>query len=270
MRILKYSCMMIALVLSATGCKKSLISGFEGKVEPNLETVKVKMNFSDDVHSDLGGTFEVKHYGTIEVEPSTPDAPFNVGFRLNLDIVNDQEYVRYDPTTTLPSGQPIPVAVNRAMAQVKLKNEVNPNFDVYAYVDILGREWIGLAMTLKFIDNRYFPAGLSVSQNFLKDKDGRPRGVGAVFGPKVDASNNLLVPGGIAIFANAKALVDEARGRGHLELMDMKGSPYIFEGVRAEYYDAHPNEAYHLQEAFKEVLRANRGTAPRRDGRRGD
>lgn len=263
MRILLYCCMSLALVLGATGCKKSLIAGFEGKVEPNLETVKVQMNFAEDVQSDLGGSFDVKHYGTIEVEPSTPDSPFNVGFRLNLDVVNDQDYVRYDPTTVLPSGQPIPVAVNRAMAQVKLKNEVNQHFDVYAYVDILGREWVGMAMTLKFIDNRYFPAGLSVSKNFLKDKDGRARGVGAVFGPKVDNNNNLLVPGGIAVFANAKALIDEARGRGQFELMDMKGGPYVFEGVRAEYYESRPREAYHLEQAFKEVLRSHMG-------RRGD
>lgn len=260
MRILKAivaSCLTLTVLAGMSGCKKSLIGGFAAKVEPNLETVKVQMNFSDDVQSDLGGSFAVKDYGTIEVEPSTPDSPFNVGFRLNMNIVNDQDYVRLDPTTTLPSGQPIPIAVNRAMAQVKLKNEVNPHFDVYAFVDIVGREWVGLAMTLKFIDNRYFPAGLSVSQNFLKDKQGRARGVAAVFGPKVDENNHLLVPGGIAVFANIKALIDEARGSGKLAVMDMKGGPFMFDGPHADYYEDHPREAYHLQQAFKEVLRAN-------------
>lgn len=253
----------LTLVLSFgfTGCKKNpLIGGFEAKVQPNLESVKAQLNFGKGVVSDLGGTFAVKDYGLIEIEPSTPDSPFNVGFRLNLDIVNDQDYVEFEPTTLLPSGQPIPIAINRAMAQVKLENELNSNFDVYAYVDILGKEWVGMVMTLKFIDNRYFPPGLSVSKGFLKDKAGHPRGVGAVFGPKVGRRNEVLVPGGIAVFANLKSLIDDARGRSSLALFDTKGTPYVFQGTNAAYYRDHKREAYHLEQAFKHVLRENMRT----------
>ena len=247
----------LAISLGFTGCKtSSLIGGFEAKVEPNLETVKAQLNFGKDVVSDLGGTFAVKNYGLIEIEPSTPDSPFNVGFRLNLDIVNDQDYVEYEPTTLLPSGQPIPIAINRAMAQVKLEKQINSNFDLYAYVDILGKEWVGIVMTLKFIDNRYFPPGLSVSKNFLKDKAGYSRGVAAVFGPKVGDRNELLVPGGIAVFANLKSLIDEARGSS-LEIYDTKGAPYVFHGPNSSYYSKNQREAYHLEQAFKHVLRAN-------------
>jgi hypothetical protein len=219
--------------------------------------VKLQLNFSDDVESDLGGSFPVKDYGTIEVEPSTPDSPFNVGFRLNLALVYDGDFtdpVKFKPVRDLPSGQPIPIqGLDRAMVQVKLKNEVNPNFDVYAYVDVVGKEWLGLALTLKFLNSKYFPAGLSISKNFLKGDDGRARGVGAVFGPKVDNAGHMLVPGGIALFGNVRSLLKLGNANGS----DKGSLAYFFDGPTAPYYRENPKSAYAVGEAFKTLLKAN-------------
>ena len=250
--------------LPGFSCKQaSVIDGVAFKIDPNVQTAKVQLNFSSEVESDLGGTFDVKSgdrdYGTLEVEPSTSESPFNVGFRLNLEIVNDPAFnklVQLNPVLDLPSGQPIPIPnLNRAFAQVKMVNEINPNFDIYAYIDAAnnGREWVGVAMTLKFLNNKYFPAGLSVSKQFLKDSAGRARAVGAVFGPKVDNNGNLVKAGGIALFANLKALI----AGGKLEGGDKGSKLYIFDGPLAPYYEQNPKAAFQLNQAFKTLMRAN-------------
>lgn len=246
-----------------SGCKKSsLIGGFHAAVEPNLQTVAVQMDFAKSVHSDLGGSFAVKDYGTIEIEPSTSQTPFNVGFRLNLDIVNDQDYVEYTPTTVLPTGQPLPIAQNRALAQVTLENDPSSNFDVYAYVDILNKEWLGMAMTLKFVDQKYFPVGLAVSKGFLKSKSGAPMAYGSIFGPTLNPDKTLKVPGGIAVFVNAKALIQQnaKTPMPTNAFFDAKGLPYIFNGPRAAYYRKHPSQALQLEQTFKFALEQNRGS----------
>lgn len=254
---------LIALLPGISGCDKPLISGVAFTVEPNIETLKVQLNFSDEVQTDLGGAFAVntggRDYGQIEIEPSSPDNPFNVGFRLNLAIVNEQDYVNLEPVTTLPSGQPIPIpSLNRAFAKVSLKNEINPNFDVYAYVDVVGKEWIGVALTLKFINSKYFPAGLSLSKGFVKAKDGRNQIYGAVFGPKVDNNGNMTVPGGIALFANAKSLITGARDGSGPMSGTSKGEKFVlFQGPQAAHYNEHPEDAIALGEAFKVLMREN-------------
>lgn len=244
----------------ATGCGKSLLADVGFAVEPNLETAKVQLNFSDRVQSDLGGSFDIvsngRNYGTIEVQPSTPSTPFNVGFRVNLDIVNDQDFAKLEPVLDLPSGQPIPVPnLNRAFAKVALKNEVSPKFDVYAYVDVVGKEWVGLALTLKFLNNKYFPAGLSVSKGFIKGRDGSNRTIGAVFGPKVDENGNLAVPGGIALFANVRGLLTDGRAGSAPTGLDGGEKFYIFQGPGATHYNTHPEDAEKLSETFIELMR---------------
>lgn len=249
-------------LLSVSGCNTpSIIDGVGFNVEPNIETVKVQLNFAKDVQSDLGGTFDVKSgntdYGQIEIQPTSAQSPFNVGFRLNLAIVNDQDYASLKPVQDLPSGQPLPMpGLNRALARVALKNPLNPNFDIYAYVDVVGKEWIGLALTLKFINTRFFPAGLSFSQGFVKGKDSNNRIYGSVFGPKVDASGIMIAPGGIALFANAKGLLSDA-GVAQLEGVEKGGKFYLFQGPQADYYNSNAKAAAVVTRAFKELLRAN-------------
>lgn len=261
--LLVMSFSLVALLPGISGCDKPLISGVSFSIEPNMETLKVQLNFSSDLQTDLGGAFDVnadgRDYGQIEVEPSSPNSPFNVGFRLNLAIVNEQKYVSLEPVTTLPSGQPIPIAgLNRAFAKVALKNEINPNFDVYAYVDVVGKEWLGLALTLKFINNKFFPAGLSLSKGFVKAKDGNNQVYGAVFGPKVDNEGNMKVPGGIALFANAKSLIAGARAGTNPTEGNDKGENFaLFQGPQAAYYNDNEQAAIALGEAFKTLLREN-------------
>ena len=256
---------LIVLSIGASGCNSgnALIDGVTFSVPPNLETLKVQLNFATAIQSDLGGTFDVAasgtDYGTIEIEPSTGTNPFNVGFLLNLNIVNEQSYVNVTPVLDLPSGQPIPIpGLNRAFARVKLDNQLNPNFDIYAYVDVAGKQWLGLALTLKFINNKYFPAGLSVAQGFVKDHNGNNQIYGAVFGPKVDNNGNLLVPGGIALFANAATLIAGVEEGALPASAYVKSDKfYIFQGPNADFYNRDQKQAAKLAELFKQLLKSN-------------
>ena len=264
------SALTIFSLAGASSCSnpKPLVSDVTFKFNPELTSARLQLNFASDVQTDLGGTFAVnaggREYGSLFVEPSTGSTPFNVGFDLNLDILNDQDFAQIDPVDDLPSGQKLPTIIGRKMARVKMKNEINQNFDIYTYVDVLGKEWLGVAMTLKFIDNKYFPAGLSVTQNFLKDPSGNPQASASVFGPKVDANGSLAAYGGIALFANVVSLAKNA------PKTNMGGEvatlPLEFNGPAAAYFSAHPEEAYKLGEVFKELMRAN---TQKNDARKG-
>jgi hypothetical protein len=261
-RILACTALMVTAValMGASGCKKGgykLISGVGYSVEPNLETIKVQMNFAPDVQSDMGGSYPIKDYGTIEIEPSSPDRPFNVGFRVNTAVFNDQDYVHFEPTRYLPSGQPIPATIDRALAQITLKKETGSNYDVYAYLDVAKAEWFGLAVTMKFLNQKNFPAGLSISQQFVKGKDGFSRVSAAVFGPRLDDKGNMIVPGGIAMFANIKGLITDVRSSNQFLAYDGKEKTYFFDGPSASYYRRDPRRAINVGEAFKAALRLN-------------
>jgi hypothetical protein len=202
------------------GCQNPLVKDIDTHIEPNLETITVKLKFADWVNMNIGGIFPIKEYGAVEVQAATPDSPFSVGFRLNLGILNDQEYAQYEPVRDLPSGQPLPSIIGRAMAQVSPKDGITNGFDIYSYVDILGqqlpdgttiREWLGVVVSLRILNNQYIPAGLPPFHYFLRDKAGVVQAVAVVYGPQVNDQGQLKAPGGIGLFANAYTLAQAAR-----------------------------------------------------------
>ena len=52
--LLVFSFSLLAFLPGFSGCNTSLISGVKFKIEPNLETLKVQLNFSSAVQTDLG------------------------------------------------------------------------------------------------------------------------------------------------------------------------------------------------------------------------
>lgn len=256
-----------------SGCKKKIISKVKYELPANLERVRVQLDFDRSMQLYLGGSFPFaptgREYGSIEVKPTTADAPFSVAFDLNTEILNDQGMFNFKPAQTLPSGQQFPPLVpkDRAMFEVTLKNGIDPNYDVAVYIDPYGEdengngrggEWIGVALTLKFFDAKYFPPELAVYQNFLKsNQDGNYHASVAVFGPKVDENKNILQYGGIALFANVKALIKEARAKQSLAGGDKGANYFLFDGKLAPHYQSHSDDAYMLNEAFKLMLKEN-------------
>src|SRR5581483_10543012 len=73
-----------------------------------------------------------------------------------------------------------------------------------------GHQWAGIGVTVAALDKAYFPAGLSITQNFLNDDQGNPMVVASIFGPAADGSS----PGGFAVFANLENLIKSGLKKG--------------------------------------------------------
>lgn len=207
---------LLAILPVVSGCQDNVLGNVTYAISPNLSTVTVALNFAQSFQSDMGGTFDVANgstdYGQVVVQPTTSATPFSVGFAFNTAILNDPAYnklLQTDPSVSLPAGQPLPIPnLNRALAQLALKNQISPDFDPYVYLDVAGLQWVGVALSLTIMNNKYLPSGLAVQQGFLPGKDTNNRAWAAVYGPQVDSSGNMTVAGGIAIFVDVKGLIN--------------------------------------------------------------
>ena len=183
----------------------------------------------------------VGDYGYLFVDPYTPAQNFEVGFSLDTAIVNDQQYVHLAPTEVFPDGTPI--GVGYGLVQVQAASPVSSKFDLYGYVDVLHRSWLGAAAIFSFLNNdQYFPSGLNISQVFLRDSAGDPGVIATVFGPTVDISGHTTRAGGIAVLANFKQLLASGSlGRpGHPAFLRPEATLPRVEGRRAGEYRGKP------------------------------
>lgn len=205
----------VALVANAAllagGCRGGfkLIDSVVFEPSATLESVKVSLLFTQRIQTNLSGAFTVGEYGYIFVNPYTPTAPFEVGFALDTDIVNNQDYAQIDPTEVFPNG--VPMGIGHPLVQIKSPNPVSSKFDLYGYVDVLEKDWLGSAAIFNFINDQYFPNGLTISQVFARDDEGNPGVIASVFGPTFGGSGQVARAGGIALLANVRQLLDEGK-----------------------------------------------------------
>ena len=195
----------IVAAFSCLGCKQNLIDHVTFQPSSNLEVVRVSIVFTQNVKSQLSGIYDLKNYGELFANPWTTTEPFEVGFDLNTAIVNDQNYIKLSPTNLLANG--VPIGINATVVQIQDPKPINPQFDLYGYVDVLHGEWLGVAAMFTYLNDQNFPAGLTLTQTFSPDKQGVPRILADVFGPTVNSDGTLARAGGIAMFANVKELV---------------------------------------------------------------
>lgn len=222
-----------SLLLAATGCKNEnrLIEKVTFTPSENLEAVTVSLVFGSSVQADLAGGFALKDYGYLFINPFTEEKPFEVGFSLNTDIVNEQDYVNLEPTTVYPNG--VPIGLPYALAQINAPKPINANFDLYGYVDVLHGKWLGVAAIFNFMSDKNFPADLAVTQAFMRDGQGKPAILASVFGPSVD-NGTLVRHGGIMLLANVRQLIDQAKDKREITFYPEQGL-YINGGDAARY-----------------------------------
>lgn len=248
-----------ALALSL-GCESTpqLIDHISVRPTENLEIIRVSLVFTQNIRSQLAGAYALKDYGTIFINPFTASTPFEVGFDLNTAIVNDQDYVALTPTEFLPNG--VPIGIGYAMAEVRAETPISDKFDIYGYVDILRANWLGVAGIFNFLNDQYFPAGLSVSQSFVPDAQGRPSVLASVFGPSLNTNGSLRRAGGIALFANVRALIQQMGGNvgGPLKPFDAKPLPGVqLAGPAAAQYEGRMDLIRQLEGNVAAALNAN-------------
>lgn len=192
----------------AGGCNSNfnLIDHVSVQPSSDLSSVNVTLVFTNNIQTSLSGSFDVGDYGYLFVNPYAPAEPFEVGFQLETSIFNDQNYVHLTPTAVLPNGLPIGAGV--PLVQIQAASPISSQFDLYGYVDVLHASWLGAAAIFSFINDQYFPNGLSISQVFLRDSAGDPGVIASVFGPTVDSTGTMTRAGGIALFANVRQLIN--------------------------------------------------------------
>ncbi len=214
----------------------------------NLETLRLSLQFAPSIQTNLQGAFTLKDYGYLFINPYTETAPFEIGFEMNTSVFNEQEYVHIGGTTVLPNGMPI--GIPYALAEIRGTHPISDKFDLIGYVDVLHTSWIGIATMFSFIDPKYFPPGLSITQQFLYNNQGAPGAIAAVFGPVVNEAGEILKMGGIAFFANVRQLVamyppKDTSQRGELALYP--SNELIIQGPQAAKYENNPKALLRIQ-----------------------
>ncbi|OFZ81395.1 MAG: hypothetical protein A2583_05840 [Bdellovibrionales bacterium RIFOXYD1_FULL_53_11] len=195
------------MAIGLGGCKKQTIIDHVSVVpSDDLMNMSLSLVFADNIQTTMSGDITTP-YGNFFMIPYATTQPFEIGFNLDMSIFYDQEYVGLTPTTMLPNGTPI--GIPYPVIEIKKPTPIHEKFDIYGYVDIGHYSWIGVAAIFSFMNDKYFPAGLSVSQVFLRNDLGQPAILASVFGPTLNPDNTIKVAGGISVFANVKQLIEE-------------------------------------------------------------
>ena len=199
----------LSSTLGLTACEwqNSIIKQVVFQPSENLETVRVSLQFTDKVQMDLYASFAIMDYGYLFLNAFTPTQPFEIGFDLNTDIVNEQDFLNIDPTTVLPNG--LPIGLDFAIVQISGGQPISDKFDLYGYVDGYSQSLLGGATLFSFISTDYFPPGLSINQSFFYNDAGASAVMASLFGPTLDSSGNMIRAGGISLMANVRQLIEE-------------------------------------------------------------
>jgi len=189
---------MISL-LALGGCKK-VVETFKLDVGDNAVTVTGA--FSKDFAFNFSNSYDIVvkgvQYGTITAIAPTESQPFQVAITANFDMFTSDVWEGFASTKTLPNGDPLPAWINpNELVRVDIPN-FTEQIDLVLYVGYKKPYYVGVALTLKVLDNRY-PDGLTLSQ-YLK-KSNAIWGSATVFGPSYDDVGNVTQHGGIFFVA---------------------------------------------------------------------
>jgi hypothetical protein len=252
------TCAAMSFALLSSGCnvQQNLIDHVAFQPSSDLSTISVALVFTSNIQTTMNGLFNVEQYGQIFVDGYTSAQPFEVGFTLNTAIFNDQNYVKLTPTAFLPNGSPN--GIGYPMAEISPVTPITSVFNLYGYVDILHQSWLGLASIFSFINNQYFPNGLSLSEAFLTNSTGAPGLIASVFGPTVDNQGNMTQAGGISIFANVRQLIAGHLIRAGETTIVRPSGPATLSGERAAEFAGHPAKLRQLQEQLISAFNSQR------------
>jgi len=207
-----FSVLIVAGMMLSLGCKgttNSVIDHVTFKLGDNMESARVSVVFKDTVQSNMYGSFPLKDYGSIFVNPNIPGTqPLELGFELNTkDVMNDFEYAQITPTETLPNG--LPMGLGYPIVEIRAAQPISDNFDLYGYVDVLHAKWLGAAAMFKVMNDGGIPAGMALSMGFNPDAEGKPGILTSIYGPVLDNSGAIIRNGGIIVLANVRQMMSK-------------------------------------------------------------
>ena len=248
----------LVFVVSAVGCgQKGLIDHVTVTPSEDLSDVKISMFFRNNVQLALAGNIVIDKYGYFYMDPWTPTHSFEMGFDLKTAIMTDPGYIGLTPTMILPNGAP--TGLPYAVVQISGQHPISPDFDLFGYLDIAHQAWLGVAGMFTIGNNSDFPAGLTITQVFLRDKTGHPTLFASVLGPNYNPDGTVKRQAGISLFANVKALVTQANAGSTIVLKPER--KVIVSGPAAMELPKRKTELFALER--KLVEEANRAMLPK-------
>ncbi|OFZ53622.1 MAG: hypothetical protein A2428_15085 [Bdellovibrionales bacterium RIFOXYC1_FULL_54_43] len=201
---------LLVTLTATTGCgKKGILDHVVVTPTENFQNVRVSLFFKSDVQLLLEGKVGVGEYGHVYMYPWTAGRPFEMGFELKSSVFHEPGYVNLKPTMYLPNGAPI--GLPYAVVEVRGEQPVTPTFDLYGYVDVEHLSWLGMAGVFEISEGSDIPAGLTLTQVFLRDEAGVPTLFASVLGPAFNTDGSVKQRAGLALFANVKALALKTR-----------------------------------------------------------
>jgi hypothetical protein len=189
-------------LMGASGCKEeSFVETWTIKSE--AQSLRVTAAFSKNYEVNMEGEFPVKNLGSVRIFPDSENR-FTVDLNVKWDMFGDSELVKVE---TLPSGVQFPSLITNGLYAMTLADVPNKH-KVIAYFDspngsLNGTSLlVGLAIQLQGVSSN-FPTG-SVTQNYFHNN--RKASVFTIYGPKLDVDGKVLVPGGLFVAADLKAI----------------------------------------------------------------
>lgn len=255
---LKLSLSVIVVAFGVAACGgssgKKILEKVTYTPSPDLTSVEARLVFHDSVKLNLMGSYDLKDYGQLFVVPYSQQEPFQVGLTLDLTVFKDGDYVNLEPTSTFPNG--VSMGLPNPLVKIQGASPVGDKFDLMGYVDITRGEWLGVAVILNFLDDKVFPEGLAVTQNFSTNAQGKPGAIATLFGPQIDESGQMIQPGGIAFLANVKQLAEKQVPMGMVtselaRTSDLYSSgSWALKGPQAKRHKRNPKQLMRLMQAW--------------------
>jgi hypothetical protein len=207
---ISYGVLALALAATTSACRQDPNPATFQVTVPNPNTVQMQVGLTQRFGIALSGTFplviEGIDYGSIYVTPESPSSGLGFGFTLNTNTFLRESWVNYQEVTTLPTGDAFPSWHGGPVVDVVIPPANISELSWHFYFGTRTQFYVGAAAVISAI-GRGFPA-VRLEYSFY-DNQGRVI-IGIVFfGPKLDASGNLLSPGGIYVGTNITPFLPE-------------------------------------------------------------
>lgn len=179
----------------------SLVTRFDYSI--NESQAAIEFELDDRFALNMGASMPIRDYGQFLIEPATDESGIRVQIVVDTDILNQSDIINLDRVSDLPNGYRLPSYVKTDLAKLQ-----GPIVDSVRPAVYLGLEpnyfYLGGSMELGFVGSD-FPPGLSLSQ-LVQTGDGYTLGILLFYGPRLDKSGQVEVPGGLFFVANLSVL----------------------------------------------------------------
>jgi|GEM_PF-7093529 len=201
-RVCQSLCLCAIGGLALTGCgDTSLGDNVSINLDPVAQVAKVEVTLSNGLEVNMSGDFPIANgYGTLSFVPATKTDNAKIVISFDLAQAISDQMNGYGIRNQLPNGAPFPVAMTPPLFDIPVTQQGGITVDALAA--ILPELQVGALVGIPQFKSQYFPAGVSICQNF-RDSNNYAYAAVCLYGP---GANNE--PGGIFVGADFGQVLD--------------------------------------------------------------